>query len=343
MDKPSIAVLPFVNRSGDPEQQYLSDGITEDIITELSRFRQLHVLARNSSFQYREQGVDPIRVGHELGVSYLLDGSVRRLGTRIRITVQLIDAGSGSHLWAERYDRNQEDIFVVQDQVIGTIVAALVGRLKDAGAEKAKRKLPANLDAYECLLRADALDFSDLATHAEARGLLEKALELDPDYARAYAFLATLLHNEWWEDFAASNTLLDRALELAKRAVSLDPHDEFVQRTIAYIHLYRQSHDLAGQHYRKALELNRNRPQLLAALGYFHACLGEPDVALAYHREAKLLDPIFDPAWTWAFLAVAHFVARRYRRRDCGAWQIHNHISVVRLSGSMSSACQQDG
>jgi TolB-like protein len=206
MDKPSIAVLPFVNMSGDPEQQYFSDGITEDIITELSRFRQLHVLAGNSSFQYREQGVDPIRVGRELGVSYLLDGSVRRLGTRIRITVQLIDAGSGSHLWAERYDRNQEDIFVVQDQVIGTIVAALVGRLKDAGAEKAKRKLPANLDAYECLLRADALDFSDLATTQRHAGCWRRRLSSIPVMRERTRFL------QLCSTMSGGRTLLHRTL-----------------------------------------------------------------------------------------------------------------------------------
>jgi adenylate cyclase len=249
-------------------------------------------------------------------------------------------------LWAERYDRNQEDIFAVQDQVIGTIVATLVGRLHDAGTEKAKRKLPANLDAYECLLRAEALDFSsNPATHAEARGLLEKALELDPGYALAYAFLATLLHIEWYEDIAASNTLLDRALELAKRAVSLDPHDEFVQRTIGYIHLIRQFHDLAGQHYGKALELNRNKPQLLAALVYFHACLGEPDVALAYYREAKLLDPLFDPAWSWEGLAVTHFVARRYSeaivalgRSTTSLWSLGYLAACQALADRMDSA-----
>src|SRR5262249_27251514 len=156
---PSIAVLPFQNLSGNPEQQYFSDGITEDIITELSRFRRLQVLARHSSFRYRGQDVDAVRVGGELGVQYLVEGSVRRLGEHIRITAQLIDAASGHHVWAERFDCNQDNVFAVQDQVVRKIVGTLVGRLEAAGVERAKRKLPANLAAYECVLRGAALPF----------------------------------------------------------------------------------------------------------------------------------------------------------------------------------------
>src|SRR5262249_44160825 len=159
--KPAIAVLPFTNMGGDPTQQYFSDGITEDIITELSRFRQLRVLARNTSFRYRGQDVDAVRVGRELGVHHLVEGSVRRLGDRIRITAQLIDAGSGHHVWADRFDCDQEDLFAVQDQVVRKIVGTLVGRLEAAGAERARRKPPASLAAYECVLRADALPFGD--------------------------------------------------------------------------------------------------------------------------------------------------------------------------------------
>jgi adenylate cyclase len=144
-DKLSIAVLPFTNMSGEPEQQYFSDGITEDIITELSRFRSLSVLARNASFQFRDNSIDIKQVGHELGVQYVVEGSVRKFGDRIRITAQLIDAASGNHLWAERFDRDQRDIFAVQDQVVRTIVGTLVGRLEAADIEQAKRKPPASL------------------------------------------------------------------------------------------------------------------------------------------------------------------------------------------------------
>jgi adenylate cyclase len=154
-DKPSIAVLPFDNMSGDPGQQYLADGFTEDIITELSRFRQLYVLARNSSFRYR--GADGGRVGRELGVQFLVEGSVRRRGNRIRITAQLIEVSSGHHLWADRFDRHEEDLLVVQDEVVRTIVSTLVGRLQATRVERAKRKPPASLAAYECVLRGDSL------------------------------------------------------------------------------------------------------------------------------------------------------------------------------------------
>ena len=180
-NKPSIAVLPFANLSDDKEQQFFSDGITEDIITELARFRQMQVLARNSSFRYRGSDLDMVRVGRELGVHYLVEGSVRRIGARIRITAQLIDAKSGHHLWAEKFDRDQDDIFAVQDQVVRTIVATLVGRLQAAGADVAKRKPPAILAAYECVLRADALTLYDPASGAEARLLYERAIDSIPD------------------------------------------------------------------------------------------------------------------------------------------------------------------
>jgi TolB-like protein len=171
------------------EQQYFGDGITEDIITELSRFHQLHVVARNSSFRYRKD-VDMIRVGRELGVEYLVEGSVRRLGDQIRITAQLIDAKSGHHLWGERFDRNENDLFAVQDQVVRTIVATLVGRVRATGLELARRKPPASLEAYECVPRGDALPVGHPEPEAEARRLFAKAIELDPEYARAYAYLA---------------------------------------------------------------------------------------------------------------------------------------------------------
>ena len=180
--QPSVAILPFANMSGDPEQRWFSDGITEDIITELSRFRLLKVVARNSSFRYRDLDVDIRRVGRELGVHYVVEGSVRRLGKRLRITAQLIDASTGSHLWAERFDRDESEIFAVQDQLVRTIVATLVGRLQAAGAEGAKRKPPASLAAYECVLRADALPLiRDPAIEAEAQALYEQAIRARSD------------------------------------------------------------------------------------------------------------------------------------------------------------------
>jgi adenylate cyclase len=308
----SIAVLPFSNMSGDADQRYFSDGITEDIITELSRFHQLHVLARNSSFQFREKDVDVIRVGRELGVQYVVEGSVRRFGDQIRITAQLIDAGSGHHLWAERFDRNQDELFAVQDQVVRTIVATLTGRLWATGVEQAKRKTPASLAAYECVLRGDAMPIGDPEPEAEARRLYERAIELDPGYARAYAFLSYSISLEWFRDMNGTDGALDQALELAKKAVALDENDSDCQENLGWIYLLRHSHELAEHHYFKALELNRNRAPQMAALGVFYSFLGRPVEAMDYFKEAKLLDPFYGPTWYWRMVGIAHFVARQY-------------------------------
>jgi TolB-like protein/Tfp pilus assembly protein PilF len=310
--KPSIAVLPFANMSDDNEQRFFSDGITEDIITELARFRQMHVLARNSSFRYRGIDLDMVRVGRELGVQYLLEGSVRRIGTRLRITAQLIDAKSGHHLWAEKFDRDQNDIFAVQDQVVRTIVTTLAGRVQAAGADIASRKAPASLAAYECVLRADALPLYDPAAGAEARLLYEKAIEIDPGYARAYALLAINIAVEWESDLEAPDSLLDRALELARKSVALDENDSACHSALGLVYLDRRSHDLAEHHYLKAVELNSNRASLIATLGLLYSYLGRPDEGIAYLREARSIDPFFEPSWYWTTLGAAHFIARQY-------------------------------
>ena len=186
-DKPSIAVLPFTNMSGDPEQEYFSDGITEDIITELSRFRSLFVIARNSSFTYKGHAVNVQKVGRELGVAYVVEGSVRKAGKRVRITAQLVEAATGNHIWAERYDRDLDDIFAVQDEVVETVVAILPGRIDDAGAERTRRRPTNDMAAYDYLLRASRHVYGytrdDLI---KARSYVEKAIELDPEIARAY-------------------------------------------------------------------------------------------------------------------------------------------------------------
>jgi adenylate cyclase len=221
-NKPSIAVLPLVNMSGEPEQQYFADGITEDIITELARFRHIHVLSRISSFQYAGRSADIKRVGRELGVQYVLEGSVRRIGNRIRITAQLIDVQSGNHIWADRFDRDQEEVFAVQDQVVRRIASTLPGRMLAAGLEQAKRKTPASLSAYDCVLQADALPFDDPEAEKKARDLYEKAIELDPNYARAHALLGLNICHEWVKDMTGSTAELDRAYSLVKKAVALD-------------------------------------------------------------------------------------------------------------------------
>jgi TolB-like protein/DNA-binding SARP family transcriptional activator/Tfp pilus assembly protein PilF len=346
--KPSIAVLPFANLSADPEQQYFSDGITEDIITELSRFSQLHVVARNSSDRYRGQDIDVSRASRELGVQYLVEGSVRRLRDRIRITAQLVDTRSGHHLWAERFDRDQEELFAVQDQVVRTIAATLVGRLQAAGTEQAKRKPPASLAAYECVLRGYALPVGDPEAAAEARRLFQKAIELDPDYARAYGMLAHSYANEWFRDMTGTSSALDRAFELAKKAAALGENDAHCQGVLGMIHMYRHSYELAEYYGLKALELNPNNPALVANLGQIYPFVGKPAEGLDCLKEAKLLDPFFEPSWYWAYVGIAHFAVHRYdeaiaclsRASNARFWLQAYLAACCALSDRLDSATQ---
>jgi len=224
--KPSIAVLPFNNMSADQEQAYFSDGITEDILTELSRFNSLLVIARHSSFEYRDRTIDVRRAGRELGVRYLVEGSVRRVNDRVRITAQLIDADTGNHLWSERYDRNSSQVFAIQDEVIQAIVARIAGQLTVVELERSRRKRTENLAAYDCYLRG--LEFYHgigLDADEKACRWFEKALELDPDYGEALArWSAVAVHR-------AVNTDLDQRFEpslaMANRAVALDPGNSY--------------------------------------------------------------------------------------------------------------------
>jgi adenylate cyclase len=311
-DKPSIAVLPFDNMGSGEEQQYFGDGISDDIITELSRFRQLRVVARNSSFQFRGPNVDVGRVSRELGILYVLEGSVRRLGNRIRITAQLVDASSGHHVWADRFDRPLEELFDVQDQVVRTIVGTLVGRLQADRADRAKRKPPTSLVAYECVLRGDALPVFDAANEAEARRLFKRAIELDPEYAKPYALLAFAFCREWDSDMSGSDAALDQALALAKRAVELDDGQETCLAALGFVQMCRSSFDLAEHYYTRALALNPNNPTVLANLGGLYVCLGDPAKGMDYLKEAKVVDPFFAPKWYWGQVGRAYFVTHQY-------------------------------
>jgi adenylate cyclase len=311
-EKPSIAVLPFSNMSGNPEQAYFSDGITEDILTELSRFRALSVIARNSSFRFRGSDVDVVRVGRELNVQYVLEGSVRKMGDKIRITAQLIDATTGSHVWADRYDRTQEEIFNVQDQVVRMIVGTLAGRIEAAGVEKALRKPPSNLAAYDYVLRADALPFGNPEARAEVRRLSEKAIELDPTYARAYSQLAISYYLEWVNDYSGSDAALDEAYSLANKAIALDDNDSQAFSFLGVVHMMRRSYELSEHCFQKAIALNPNRPVVMTSLGMLYGYLGRPDDGIARFEQAKLIDQFYEPTWYWPMLGMLHFIAGRY-------------------------------
>jgi TolB-like protein len=262
--KPSIAVLPFQNMSGDPEQEYFADGIVEDIITELSRFSELFVIARHSSFQYKGKSVDLRQVGRELGVRYVLEGSIRRSGQLVRVTAQLIDGATGTHRWAERYDRTLDDLFAIQDEIARTIAVVLSAHINKAEAERTLLKPAASWEAYDYFLRGNAALTSFVSRFvlddlSAARELLQRSIGLDSQYARAYAVLASshigaylTSVNEEYQSEAA----LQRAFELAHKAVALDPTLPLAHAHLADALLFRRDYDASLAAWRKVFELN---------------------------------------------------------------------------------------
>ncbi len=309
--RPSIAVIPFANLSTDPNQRYFSEGITADIVTELSRFHQLQVYTKSHS-SGEVTGSTSAMMGRALGVQYVVEGSVRRLGNRVRISVQLVDSTSEENVWAERFDAPEDDIFTMQDHIVRSIAAQLAGGMRVANLEKALRKPPSSMAAYDYVLRGDAKIIGDPDAEAEALGLFRKAIELDPGYGRAYAHIANHLTLRWVRDHSLPNDLLDEALKFAKKAVELDGEDEFCQSSLGYVHMQRNSHDLAEFHGLKALAINPNSPILLASLGILYGFRGEADRSLAYFQEAITINPHFVPSWYWRNRAVVHFDKHEY-------------------------------
>jgi TolB-like protein len=312
-DRVSICVLPFSNMSGDPEQAHFSDGITEDIITELSRWRLLTVRSRSASFRYRGLAVDMKQVARELNVRYIVEGSVRRMGERIRITAQLIDTETGSHIWGEKFDRDLAAVFSVQDQVVQTIVSTLVGRVQASDIERARRKPPTSLAAYECVLKANALPWDDQKSAAEVTRLIEKAIEIDPGYGFAYALLAFRCYGKWIDDPSHSDTALQEAYVLAKRAVELDENESTCFSALANVCLRRRSFDQALQYAQRAIELNPTNQWNRADIGYIQFHVGLAEAALESFRLAREIDPYFDQPWYWRSIGQAHMVLHRYR------------------------------
>jgi adenylate cyclase len=309
--KPSIAVLPFRNVSGDSNQQYFVDGITEDIITELSRFRQLFVIARNSSFQYRGKDVDVKQVSRELGVRYVVEGSIRNADTRIRVTVQLIDAGTGNHVWGERYDRDIGTLFEVQDEVVRNIVATLAGRVEEAEVRGTVDKRTESLPAYQCLLRGiEHLRAYGSDENRLAREWFERAISLDARFALAHAYLAlALLCEHGLGD--APDPVKNRALEAALTGLRLDPNEARCHQFLAQAHLFRREYDSALSHFERSIALNPNDANGIAQMGGALAFVGRAEQGIELIRQAMRLNP-FHPDWWWGDLALAYYAARRY-------------------------------
>jgi len=300
--KPSIAVLPFVNMSGDPAQEYFSDGITEDIITELSRFRSLFVIARYSSFAYKDRAMNVREIGLDMGVRYVAEGSVRRANNRVRVTAQLIDAQTGAHLWAERYDHDLENIFAVQDEITGRIVTSLVPRIEAEELATAKRKPPEDMRAYDCYLRAKSLvDMArGSAAIAQAREYCDRAIQLDPSYARVHACKAlTYVYENHL--MLAENVDQGRikAMKCAEAAVALDPADGVCQWSLGEASLIACQFDRARNHLARARELNPNDADILAISGWDHAVTGNPEVGLRYVEMALERSPQYISWHNW--------------------------------------------
>jgi len=288
LSKPSIAVLPFTTVAQDPEQETFADGLTEDLITDLSRSGAILVTARNSCFAYKGKAIDVRRIAGELGVRYVLEGSARRASQRVRINVQLIDAVTGNHLWAERYDRSLDDVFSVQDEVTAKIVEALAGRL----VQRRPRTRPKSMEAWDCCVIARRLNEQSPLAAREARVLLERALEIDPDYAEAHRWLAMNLSNGWlyWGEPIEPTRRL--SLEHASRAVQLDPNDSGCHWVHATILCFERKFGEAEQEFAKALELDPEDADCWAAKSDISVLSGHPQRGLEEAERAFLLNPI---------------------------------------------------
>jgi TolB-like protein/Tfp pilus assembly protein PilF len=313
-DKPSIAVLPFTNMSGDREQEYFADGMVEDIITGLSRFRWLFVIARNSSFTYKGRAVDVKQVGRELGVRYLLEGSVRKSANRIRIAGQLIDASSGAHLWADRFEGALEDVFELQDQVTASVVGAIAPRLRQAEIERARRKPTESLDAYDLLLRGMANSYKwTRVENEEALRLFYKAVELDPDFSAGYASAASCFSSGKAFGWLTEEGVAE-ARRLARRALQLGKDDATVLSSAGYVLAYvARELDDGAAFLDRALLINPNLAAAWYYSGWVKVWLGEPDRAVEHFAHAMRLNPI-DPTMfgMQQGTAHAHFFAGRH-------------------------------
>ncbi len=324
-DKPAIFVLPFTNMSGDPEQEFFADGLTEDILTELSRFRDLLVISRNTSSRYKGKAVDVKKIANELAVQYLLEGSVRKSGNRVRVTVQLIDAEADRHIWADRYDRELADIFAIQDEITSSVVATLPRRVEAAARERSANKPTENMVAYECVLAGKLLHHrSSKEDNAAAIAMLERAIELDPKYAHAHAWLACTLGQAWVNGFSPDREAAwNRVEEELAIAHSLDDNDSDVHRILAALNLAPGDHDKAMYHQERALALNPNDDLIVVQQGEILTWLGQPDEGIDWIKKAMRLNP-YHPERFWNHLGRAYFVAHHY----AGAVDAFKHISA---------------
>ncbi len=308
-DKPSIVVLPFVNMSSDAEQSYFVDGLTEDLITDLSKVPELFVIARNSSFAYKARSIDVRQIARELGVKYVLEGSARRAAGRVRINAQLIDARAGGHIWADRFDGDLADIFAAQDEVIGKIVEALVGKLTAASLKERYR--PTNLEAYDLCLRGRAEWAHSPEAGVEAIPLFERAIALDPNYADAYRWLALSQGYAWIFMNGPMDPFRQLSMASAKRALELGPDDSSSHWVLAFVLLYERRWEESAKEFAISLCLNPNEADAWASLADLKVYEGRGVEAIACIQKAFRLNP-HPPSYYFWTLGFAQYAAGQY-------------------------------
>ena len=337
-DKPSIAVLPFVNISGDPEQEYFADGITEDIITELSRFREFAVIARNSSFAYKGRSVKVQDIGRELGVKFVVEGSVRRAADRVRVTAQLIDTETGSHIWAERYDRELEDIFAIQDEVTEAVVARVADSVKGAVTLLSRSRPKQSVTAYDLVLQSRPYRTSMTRSGSEqAARLLTQAIALDPDYSLAHASLAFVRAGDVDEGWSADpDAALRDAMASARQAVALDNSDGYAHASLAYAHYLSGNFDRAVHEARTALSLNPNHVNIIMTSGWISIVAGDPETGIEHIQRARRLNPYMGGFELWT-LGQAYFGAKRYEEAIDAFSQVTDPPAALYLD--LAAAC----
>jgi TolB-like protein/tetratricopeptide (TPR) repeat protein len=318
----SIAVLPFVNMSSDPEQEYFADGLADDLITDLSKVSDFTVIARNSSFAYKGKSIDVRLIARELGVRYIIEGSVRRSATRVRINAQLIDAAEQSHIWADRFDRDLVDVFEVQDEIVGKIVSALSGALPPA------RRKARSLQAYDLFVRGRALSFQSPESNRTARPLLEKAIEIDPEFAEAHAWLALSHLFRWTYGGEAKEPHHSLALAGARRAVALDPENADAHTILGYLLMYESELDAGEAELQMALRIDANHADAWAFLGDLKVSQGFAQDSVELVLKAFRLNPHAPGRYYW-LLGYTQYAAHRYEE----ALQALRHPSTY-LTGS---------
>jgi adenylate cyclase len=311
-DKPSIVVLPFVNISEDPKQEYFSDGLTEDLTSDLSKISSLFVIARNSAFTYKGKAVKVQEVSQALGVRYVLEGSVRKDEHRVRVTAQLVDAATGYHLWSERYDRTLQSLFALQDELRQKIVLALKVKLTPEEQERFKRAPTNNLEAYEFVLRGwEQLNRYTKAANAQARQMFGKAVELDPTYAAAYAFLSHTYLREWGLQWSQESQGLEQGLTFAQKAVGLNDSLALAHQLLGLAHLWKKQYEQALAEGERAIVLDPNNADGYTNLAQIRSFVGQPEEAIELVEKAMRLSPHYPASYLYS-LGVAYYLAGRY-------------------------------